>query len=46
MPSVPESLLKKRKAFADIKAKRLKRLLVQKKVNSYKSALIKYFAVY
>ncbi|XP_015271674.1 PREDICTED: 60S ribosomal protein L7 [Gekko japonicus] len=32
VPSVPESLLKKRKAFAEIKAKRLKRLLVQKKL--------------
>ncbi|KAJ6663960.1 hypothetical protein lerEdw1_008914 [Lerista edwardsae] len=32
VPSVPETLLKKRKTFADIKAKRLKRLLVRKKL--------------
>ncbi|KYO25968.1 60S ribosomal protein L7 [Alligator mississippiensis] len=40
VPSVPESLLKKRKAFADIKAKRLKRLLVQKKLRKAQRELI------
>ncbi|EMP32282.1 60S ribosomal protein L7, partial [Chelonia mydas] len=40
VPSVPESLLKKRKAFADIKAKRLKRLVVQKKLRKAQRKLI------
>ncbi|KAM3839705.1 large ribosomal subunit protein uL30 [Vipera latastei] len=40
LPSVPESLLKKRKAFADLKAKRLKRLLVQKKLRKEERKLI------
>lgn len=33
VPSVPESLLKRRKAYAAAKARRLKRVLAQKKVN-------------
>ncbi|XP_038252447.1 60S ribosomal protein L7-like [Dermochelys coriacea] len=40
VPSVPESLLKKRKAFADIKAKHLKRLVVQKKLRKAQRKLI------
>ncbi|CAI5779372.1 60S ribosomal protein L7 [Podarcis raffonei] len=40
LPSVPESLLKKRKAFADMKAKRLKKLLVQKKLRIAERKLI------
>nr|XP_025044674.1 60S ribosomal protein L7 [Pelodiscus sinensis] len=40
VPSVPESLLKKRKAFADIKAKRLKRLVIQKKLRKAQRKLI------
>uniref|UniRef100_A0A8C3SB02 Large ribosomal subunit protein uL30 n=1 Tax=Chelydra serpentina TaxID=8475 RepID=A0A8C3SB02_CHESE len=40
VPSVPESLIKKRKAFADIKAKHLKRLVVQKKLRKAQRKLI------
>ncbi|XP_013908614.1 PREDICTED: 60S ribosomal protein L7 isoform X2 [Thamnophis sirtalis] len=40
LPSVPESLLKKRKAFADLKAKRMKRLLVQKKLRKEERKVI------
>ncbi|KAL7984244.1 hypothetical protein Chor_002814 [Crotalus horridus] len=40
LPSVPESLLKKRKAFADLKVRRLKRLLVQKKLRKEERKLI------
>ncbi|XP_032640637.1 large ribosomal subunit protein uL30 [Chelonoidis abingdonii] len=40
VPSVPESLLKKRKAFADIKAKRLKRLVIKKKLRKAQRKLI------
>ncbi|XP_059838847.1 60S ribosomal protein L7 [Hypanus sabinus] len=40
VPSVPESLLKKRKAYADMKAKRAKRLLLEKKINRQKRKLI------
>uniref|UniRef100_A0A8D0HLW5 Large ribosomal subunit protein uL30 n=1 Tax=Sphenodon punctatus TaxID=8508 RepID=A0A8D0HLW5_SPHPU len=40
VPSVPESLLKKRKAFAELKARRLKRLLVQKKRRKEQRKLI------
>ncbi|XP_043542171.1 60S ribosomal protein L7 [Chiloscyllium plagiosum] len=40
VPSVPESLLKKRQAFALMKAKRIKRLLIEKKVNREKRKLI------
>uniref|UniRef100_UPI00398F326B large ribosomal subunit protein uL30 n=1 Tax=Pristiophorus japonicus TaxID=55135 RepID=UPI00398F326B len=40
VPSVPESLLKKRQAFAVMKAKRIKRLLVEKKINRQQRKLI------
>ncbi|XP_043923164.1 60S ribosomal protein L7 [Protopterus annectens] len=40
LPSVPESLLKRRKAFAELKAKRIKRLLAEKKVRKEKRKLI------
>nr|XP_009687799.1 PREDICTED: 60S ribosomal protein L7 [Struthio camelus australis] len=40
VPSVPESLLKKRQAYAAIKAKRLKRLLAQKKLRKAQRKLI------
>ncbi|KAK9398505.1 60S ribosomal protein L7 [Crotalus adamanteus] len=40
LPSVPESLLKKRKTFADLKVRRLKRLLVQKKLRKEERKLI------
>ncbi|XP_048452267.1 60S ribosomal protein L7 [Rhincodon typus] len=40
VPSVPESLLKKRQAFALMKAKRIKRLLIEKKINRLKRKLI------
>eukprot|EP00062_Callorhinchus_milii_P003162 gi/632940173/ref/XP_007885176.1/ PREDICTED: 60S ribosomal protein L7 [Callorhinchus milii] len=40
VPSVPESLLKRRKAFALMKAKRIKRLLAAKKLNREKRKLI------
>nr|XP_056712759.1 60S ribosomal protein L7-like [Euleptes europaea] len=40
VPSVPENLVKKRKAFADIKVKHLKRLLVQKKLRKDEQKLI------
>lgn len=34
VPAVPESLLKRRKAYAAMKAMRVKKLLAEKKVNS------------
>nr|AFM87934.1 Ribosomal protein L7 [Callorhinchus milii] len=40
VPSVPESLLKRRKAFALMKAERIKRLLAAKKLNREKRKLI------
>nr|XP_056705268.1 60S ribosomal protein L7-like [Euleptes europaea] len=40
VPSIPESLVKKRKAFPDIKAKCLKRRLVQKKLRKDERKLI------
>ncbi|XP_041045107.1 60S ribosomal protein L7 [Carcharodon carcharias] len=40
VPSVPESLLKKRQAFALMKAKRIKRLLVEKKIRRVTRKLI------
>ncbi|XP_032875188.1 60S ribosomal protein L7 [Amblyraja radiata] len=40
VPPVPESLLKKRQAFAVMKAKRIKRLVAEKKVKRQKRKLI------
>ncbi|CAM2118631.1 unnamed protein product [Caretta caretta] len=40
VPSVPESLFKKRKAFADIMAKCLKKLVVQKTLRKVQRKLI------
>nr|AAG33073.3 ribosomal protein L7 [Lithobates sylvaticus] len=40
LPSVPESLLKRRKAFAEAKAKRIKKILAEKKARKEKRKVI------
>jgi len=43
VPSVPESLLKKRQAYAAVKAKRQKKILAIKKVNFFFTPLLEFF---